>query len=190
MLCRLPVKDFIVRQADHSLRGILAGVHRKGLIAGQIPPGRHILGESQPRHIGQQRRYGVLELGDPAAHGGFRLQLLVFLQQNGKLPAGFRLRVLRLFRAIHAYAEHDHLSVFFSCERGSQHDGDGFSVKEKAVTVDKEPVLPHLTQHVFLRENAQMPLHILRRDRLRRVQPDVGKEILSLPVQTEALKFI
>ena len=41
--CRLRVKDFKVRQADHVLRLFPVGIRRKSLVARQIPAGGHIL---------------------------------------------------------------------------------------------------------------------------------------------------
>ena len=54
--------------------------------------------------------------------------------------------------------------------------------------IDEKPVFPDLAQHVFLRENAQMPLNILRGDRFRSVQHNIGKEILPICGQPEIRK--
>ena len=88
-----------------------------------------------------------------------------------------------------ADAEDDPLAVLFRDPCGPQADRDSFSVHEHTVPMNEDALLLNFAQNVFLREDPQMPFHILRRDRPGRVKDDIAEEILSLSRQTIARKF-
>ena len=98
------------------------------------------------------------------------------------MPAGFPLVI--------GYAEDNLFPVVFLDHGGLQARRYRFPVHDDVVTVGKDTVFFDFTQHVFLCEHAQMPLHILGRDRLRRVENHVGEEILPLLRKPDGFKFI
>ena len=60
---RLRVEKLRVGMADDALRPRLLRVVRERLVAGQIDAGLRVLGKVQPRHVVQEGRQGLLQLG-------------------------------------------------------------------------------------------------------------------------------
>ena len=141
-------------------------VFRESLVAGQIDASLSIFRKGHAGNAVQQ--------------GGDRL-----IQRSN--PLGF-LQSAPVLLLIVRHAKNDPVPVSPADHCRSEVHGHGLSIHLQPVMIDEKPVFPDLAQHVFLRENAQMSLNILRGDRFRSVQHNIGKEILPICGQPEIRK--